>query len=328
MSRVITQSEIGTVLECPARWGFGFGALAGFPLEPKVAPIRMDEGTAWGAAVAVFHTQALAVGVEAAGRAGVVALEETLGRIAERAMAAGVYDNEVHTATLEKLVPLFSYYCVTTKPLNLIETERVVRYPLADGWWYEGRLDGIHEDADGNKWVVEFKLRSNLTPLEQIVLWRQIRWYALALRDEIGFVRGVIVDEGWNGKIEPVKYNKDGKVSAIQSCPLEDYMAALREHGNQPPNDNTVERLARRRWHQRHEIILTDDEYADAEAEVRSASRMVWMYDSGQLLPLRHPGPTRCPGCQFKDICPTPNDTRLRDALYRPNTYVQQAATT
>ena len=325
MTRIITQSEIGTVLECPARWGFNFGTLAGFPIEPKVEPIRLDEGSAWGAAVATFHSLVMRQGVEAAGRAGVVALEEKLDRYAQRAMEAGIYDNEEHTAILDKLIPLFAYYCTTTTPLNLVQAERVVRYPLADGWDYEGRIDGIHQDEDGWIWIVEFKLRDRLTPLEQIVLWRQIRWYSLALRHEIGEVRGVIVDEGHNTKIEPVRHNKDGKVSAVQSCTLEEYMAALRERGNQPPNDNTVERLARKQWHQRHQIVLTDEEYADAEAEVRSAARMVWMYDSGQLLPLRHPGPTRCPGCRYKGICPNPTDERLRDALYRPNTYNVQA---
>jgi hypothetical protein len=324
--RIFSQSEIGTLLECPAKHGFAHGNLAGFPIEAKVKPIKLRQGTAWGRAVAVFHSLVHDRGVEAAGQEGARQLEASLAADAAAAEAAGTYDAEEHQEILANMLPLFSYYCVTTTPLMLTRMENEVTLPIGNGWAYRARFDGIHTDPDGNLWLVEFKFREDLTPYEQIVLWRQLRWYALAYQAEAGVpIYGVIVDEGHNTKMGEIKYNKDGKVSAIQTCTLEDYLTACRTR-NTVPNENTVRRLTTKKWHARHEIHFRPDELEEALEEIMSTARLIWMYENGTLLPIRNPGRSRCPGCQYNIICPNPKDSRLRDALYQPNRYIEQPA--
>lgn len=321
LGRPVTQSEIGQLLACPQKWSFGYGDVAGFPIQPRVTALRLREGRAWGAAVQQWHTTGA---IDAAAGALLASLDEDAAQMERE----GAFDHEEYDETKEKLIGALVHYAATAERLNLVGSEVELEMTHGDGWTYRCHLDGVHQDEDGYLWVVEFKLRGagSFTPLEQAVLWRQTRWYALALEasrpfDKISHeVRGVIIDERLNDAPKPVKFNKNGDVSATQTCMLEEYMHACAVRG-QTPHMPTVERLSAKIWQQRHTILFRPDELDDALRELESAASLVALYAGHSLRPIRVPG-KQCGYCEFSELCPTPRDERLRDALYRPTEMV------
>lgn len=316
----ITQSEIAQLLQCPAKWGFGYGDLAGFAIRPKAPALRLREGRAWGAAVQAFHTRT--PGSDPVVRAHDV-LVTSLMDDAAFMESHGVGNDEEYQETVERMREMLIHYCATVPRLNLVGSEVELEVAHSDGWTYRCHLDGIHQDEDGYLWVVEIKLRTpgNFAPLEQVQLWRQVRWYALALEEKFDSerlrqVRGVIVDERLNAAAKPVAYNKNGSVSATQSCLYEEYMQACASLG-QEPHPPTVARLQAKVWQQRHEVYFRPDEMRDALYELESAATLLSLYHDHRLRPIRNPG-RQCATCAFLDICVDPKDERLRDALYVP----------
>lgn len=331
LGRPVTQSEIGQLLACPQKWSFGYGDVAGFPIQPRVTALRLREGRAWGIAVQVWHTTGA---IDAAAGALLASLDDDAAQMERE----GAFDHEEYDETKEKLLSALVHYAATAERLNLVGSEVELEMTHGDGWTYRCHLDGIHQDEDGYLWVVEFKLRGagSFTPLEQAVLWRQVRWYSLALMHsdhplairyrtlpeayEDNLVRGVIIDERLNDAPKPVKFNKNGDVSATQTCMLEEYMHACAVRG-QTPHMPTVERLSAKIWQQRHTILFRQDELDDALGELESAASLVALYGNHSLRPIRVPG-KQCGYCEFSELCPTPRDERLRDALYRPTEMV------
>lgn len=328
----ISQSEIAQLLRCPAQWGFGYGDLAGFPLKPKTTALRLREGRAWGQAVQAWHTRE--PGTDPIVRAH-EALLTSLNDDAAFMHTHGVLDEEEFAQTMARMQEILVHYCATQPRLNLIGSEVELEMPHVDGWTYRCHLDGIHQDEDGYLWVVEFKLRTPgaFTSLEIVQLWRQVRWYALALEatngtEEIRFyngepteivrreIRGVIVDERLNDAPNPVRYNKNGSVSATQSCLYEEYERACMML-NQPMHEPTVQRLQAKVWQQRHEVYFRPDEMRDALYELESAATLLSLYHNHRLRPIRNPG-RQCATCAFLPLCPDYTDARLRDALFTP----------
>jgi CRISPR/Cas system-associated exonuclease Cas4 (RecB family) len=314
----ITQSMVASLLQCPAKFSFEYGDMAGFPIRPKVPALRLREGRAWGEAAQRYHAYALSDHPRAVSEAtrGIV---EMLEEDAQAMRDAGMWDETEHDETVAKMFDILAHYCATSEPLNLIQREHELSLVFPD-FTYQCHIDGVHQDPDGGIWIVEFKLRGagRMTPLDQIQLWRQIRWYALSYGVNYGQpVRGVIVDERLNDAPKPVRYNKDGAVSATQSCTYEAYLAACAER-RQMPHDPTSDRLLAKTWHQRHELILTADEMEDARIELGSAAKLTGLYRDHELAPIRNPGPL-CATCAYNVICPSPSDDRLREAMYAPN---------
>lgn len=324
LTRPISQSEVADLMQCPARWGFAYGSLAGHPIRPMHTALRLREGRAWGAAVQAWHTPGPDE-MRRAYNALLDSLEDDQAFMERHGQGA---DEEEFAATLEKLKGALVQYCATAQRLNLVGSEVDLRMWLDDpSWEYVCHLDGIHEDEDGWLWIVEFKLRDpgNFVPLEVIQLWRQVRWYALALRANrpAANIRGVIVDERLNGAPKPVRLNKNRSVSAVQSCMLEEYLAACDgdpRYGGIPtePNEKTVAQLTAKVWQQRHMVLFTDEEMQDALEELFSAGKLIDLYADDTLKPIRNPSPRNCNHCSFRDICPDPKDERLRDSLYVP----------
>jgi hypothetical protein len=336
VSAPLTQSEVATLLQCGAKWSFAYSDLAGFPIRSKVTAPKLREGRAWGAAVQAWHTRLPnEIGHAPAVRAH-EALMEFLNRDAQEMDRYGALDEREYEETRTRMSAALVHYMATATRLNLVGSEVELDLPHADGWTYRCHLDGVHQDEDGYLWVVEFKWRPSgrFTNLEQIVLWRQVRWYALALANQREFipeprdpvtqpswcypeVRGVIVDERLGDAPNPVRFNKNGSVSATQSCLLEEYLYEC-EIRKQSPHPPTVERLKAKTWQQRHEVLFREDELDDALRELEAAETLVRLYRSHALKPIRHPGQW-CSGCQFLPICADPSDVELRNALYEPN---------
>ena len=328
-----SQSETAALLACPMRWAFAYGDVAGFPLRAKAPALRLREGKAWGAAWASFHA-AVPDSLESAGARAGSAMIAQLDLDAAAMEREGMFDPEEYDEARERLVGALAHYASTATRLNLIGAEVEIDLPHADGWVYRCHIDGVHQDEEGYLWVAECKWRpgGKFTSLAEIVLWRQVRWYAIALAEgiiqnaeagplwnrEVAGIRGVIVDERLGDAPNPVRYNKNGDVSATQSCTLEQYMNACAAQ-QQVPHPPTIERLGQKVWQQRHEVVFRADELDDALHELESAATLVTLYQRKTLRPLRVPG-RQCATCQFLDICPTPNDSRLRDSLYIPAT--------
>lgn len=333
MANVISQSMVGDLLSCSQKWAFAWGDIAGFPIRAKTPALVLREGRAWDRGAKVFHSSKKST-EEAVGDA-YAAILGSLEEDADEMVKWGSFDEEEYQTALEKLKGALVQYAATTPRLNLVASEVLLEVPFSDGFVYRCHLDGVHQDEDGALWVVEFKWRKRLTPLDQIVLWRQIRWYAMALEQGPATalnllssgVCGIIVDERLNGAPTPVKVNKDGSISATQSCTLEEYLDACQWPQNYggtrvtTPNERTVGLLGQKVWQARHEILLRSDEMMDAVRELESAAKLIDLYRRRELLPIRNPG-SQCASCSYRDLCPTPDDHRLRDTIFVRNDWV------
>jgi hypothetical protein len=311
--RLISHSETSALLTCQHRWDFQYGfQLAGSSLKSKDTPLQLREGRAWGAAVAAHHTGAdLADCMTAA--------VESLEADADRQREFGMFIQEEYDESVLRLSALIEHYRADNPPLGIekLEHEIVVPIPSRSGRQDSNRyklqtyFDGILTDEAGRVWIIEFKLRKQLSALQQIVLSRQIRWYAWAYRKETGVEpAGVIVDERLNALPKPVKLNKNGSVSKVQSCTVAEYLEAGGD------DEEVLEKLRTKRWSQRESILLTTAEIDEAGQQLVSAGQQIRDFDTADRYPVRNPSPLYCPGCQFRDACPNPNDDELIDALF------------
>lgn len=318
MPRSISHSEASTALDCQAKHAFAYtGHLTGGnALKSKTTHILLRQGRAWGAAAAAFHAE----GPENAR----VALQIHLSLDAADQQAAGIYVEAEHTEIEAHLTGLLDDYMrvVDRLPIDRLEHEIQVAAPARTGrrastrYRFQGFFDGVHTDAQGRVWIVEFKLRKQLTSFEQIALSRQTRWYAWAYHAATGKdVAGVIVDERLNQAPSAVKVNQNGSPSKVQSCRLDDYVAAWQELGAQP-DEEIVAKLAARQWQSRHTVLFRPDELTEAGLQIASAANLINQLDTGALFPVRNPSRMRCPGCAYKSICQDPGDTELVDALF------------
>lgn len=319
MIRTISHTEVRALAICEAQHDFRYGGqLAGDALRPRSATPRMREGRAWGRAVATWHETGDA-------REAARALMHALAEDADEQRAAGVYETEVHAAMAARLGGILDHYVTTTEPLPLTEPEHDIVVPIpsrtgrraSSRYRFAGFLDGIHTDADGRHWIVEFKLRATLSSFEQLALDRQGRRYAWAWQQRTGEpVAGVIYDERLAEAPKAPKVLASGKVSTDkrQITTPELYAAACMDAGQDPDLD-TMQALAARRWQQRERIIFRPDELAETGAELVALAQRVGDLDNGRL-PIRTPHPAHCRGCSFREICPNPHDRPLVDANF------------
>jgi hypothetical protein len=216
-------------------------------------------------------------------------------------------------------------------------------------------FDGLHADEDGRMWIVEFKLRGKLSSLEQIANSRQIRYYAWAWFVETGQrVAGVIVDERLNEVPKPARWVKPRKKGeGIEVVPdraaelgapySEKELEAFGQKGVQArripseakdqlttpdlyeeacldagigPSIEVMEALEARRWQQRVPIFLTEREIDEAGEELVSLARQIQRLDAHEVYPVRDVRAQNCNGCRFREVCNTPGDTDLVDALF------------
>jgi CRISPR/Cas system-associated exonuclease Cas4 (RecB family) len=353
MKRDISYTEQAMLLTCQAQWDFNYGGyLAGTALRSKETPIILREGRAWGRAVAALHA-AKEDHLDAA----IVVLAEVLEEDAEEQREAGFYDPDAHRETVAKLRAVLEQYAEEVEQIGIdrLEHELFVPLPSRSGSGDSNRyrlqvlFDGIHVDSEGRTWLVEFKLRNELSAYSLIANSRQIRYYAWAWERETGEpVTGVIVDERLNASPKPpkIKNGKKGegreevieveikdketgevtgtKPKTVWRVPSTDkaqittpelYEAACEEYGVEPDAE-MVESLRTRRWSQREAIFLTPTEIAESGKELVSLGRQIAQIDAGQIYPVRNVKPQNCRGCRFREICNAPQETELVDALF------------
>lgn len=320
MIRPISHSEASTALDCQSKHAFAYtGRLTGgYALKPKSVAPQLREGRAWGAAVAAWHS------TDGDVDRAMVALEATLSLDAADQQEAGVYDPDEHRAMHLYLQALLSDYIAHTDLIRLDRLERELMVPIpsrtgvrdSNRYRLQAFVDGIHVDDEGRDWIVEFKLRKQLTKFELIAKARQTRWYAWAWRKETGReVAGIILEERLNATPKVVALNKDGTPSKVQSCRPEAYEAAF-EGRDDEPDAEVVAKLQAKEWSKRHPLILTPRELDEAGRQLASVGSLIHQLDTGALYPVRNPSPMRCPGCAFRDICGDEGDTELVEALF------------
>lgn len=321
---MLSYSEVETAMTCWARWDFAYGGrLAGSTLRSKlVAPI-LSEGRAWGAAVAAWHASDDLTAPYVAHRALSESLSEDELEMREHGLPV---DPEARVEMEERLGAMLDHYMATAEPLpNLtrLEGEIVVAIPSRGGsrastkYRFQCFLDGF-TDADGEQWIVEFKLRRQLMGAEMIQKLRQPRWYAWALTTQTGVTpTGVIVDERLNDVPKPARILKSGKPSHAkdQLCTAEAYVEACLEAGEEPKLD-VVESLRARMWQHRVPLLFRDGEIEEAGRELVSAAKLIRDLDAGELMPVRNAGKAHCAGCRYREVCAEPQDELFVDSLF------------
>lgn len=337
-TRDISYSEITAALDCQAKHDFQYGdQLAGSSLKPKTDAPRLSQGKAWGAAVAAWHSnfrQGTLFAKAEAWAAGLEALVRSLDEAAERQKQHGLFDRDEYEETLARLTNMLEHYATTTEPLPLegLEDELYAPIPSRGGQRRSSKfklrtyVDGLIR-TDAGVWLVEFKLRVSLTPVDLIALSRQIRWYAWAYREVTGTpVVGVLVDERWNevpkrARLVKARRKVNGDYPLVPSHATnqittpELYVAACEER-HEDPKLETMEALGTRQWQQRQPVMFRESELEEAGREMVSAALQISMLDSGELYPLRNPKRPNCNGCRFKEVCPNPDDQSLIDVLF------------
>lgn len=322
--RLLSFTEIDTLLTCQAQHDFQYGdQLAGSSLRAKSTPPLLSAGRAWGAAVAAWHSHP---GVDGSGEAATQALKASLEADAAEQCEAGVYDPDEHRKQSINLMAILLHYTATVERVQMEPvTERRLLVPIPSR---TGRRDSSRyrliafldatESTDDGPWIDEFKLRNRLTPADMIVRSRQIRWYAWAYWQETG-VRpvGVWVNERLHQAPKPARVLASGKPSHAkdQLATAESYEALCLEH-EVDPVPTTVEHLRARKWQQRVPVMFRDRELEAAGQELVSAARLVAQMDSGALTPLRNVKRSTCDWCGYKEICESPRDDALVDALF------------
>jgi hypothetical protein len=316
--RLISQSEAGKALECQADWDFRYGGtLAGSALKPRLLKPVMDDGTAWGRAIAAWHAAPDPRYRYFLAR---TELEQALVDIrAERAKLGLPPDLEGEADRRARLEAILHDHDRNRRApalrIEAVERRLVVPIPAPGpaGWALDLYIDLVSVDEYGTPGIVENKLRTSLTS-GKLVVSRQVRWYAWAWREVYGKAPRVIVDERKNGVPSPgVTLKQDGTPAKRQSCGLAEYLEACRELGLEP-NADTVRSIERKRWHARHELYLTPDELDDAGREVASAALLILDLEAGRW-PIRNAG-RRCGGCFYRYVCNDPRDSELVDALF------------
>ncbi|CAB4197781.1 PD-(D/E)XK nuclease superfamily [uncultured Caudovirales phage] len=324
--RLLSYSEIETAMTCWARWDFAYGGrLAGDTLKSKsIAPILSD-GRAWGAGVAAWHaaTDSLLAPIQAHH-----ALSDSLDADEAEMHDHGIPVDQVQRLESEnRLGEMLDHYMATASPLpNLtrLEGEVIVAIPSRSGkhastrYRFQCFLDGF-TDADGEQWIVEFKLRRQLQQAALVQKSRQPRWYAWALTtSQNGHApTGVLIDERLNDVPKPARILKSGKPSHAkdQLCTSEDYVAVCLAADEQPKIE-IVEHLRTRQWQQRIPLLFRSGEIDEAGQDLVSAAKLIRDLDSGVLTPVRNASQFHCGGCRYREVCAEPSDKLFVDSLF------------
>ena len=325
MSRSVSYSEINSVQTCFRRHDLQYvGHAAGSALKPRSVGRRLTEGRAFGAAVAEFHAHGAEMfAAWDAHQALTAALTEDFDQMVQ---AGAFVAADAVTEAQARVGAVLDHYMELAVPIQLTRLEDPFDVPIrsrsggrsSSRYRFTGRIDGFAPDEYGHRWIVEFKLRGQLTPAWLIAMQPQTRYYGVALAHEWGEAPvGVIVEERLNEAPHPARVLKNGKPSTdrqqLTTGAL--YRQACAEAGADADED-----LARffdaRQWQQRVPILFRPGELEEAAGELTGAARLIHQLDTGEIPPLRNVSRIHCGGCQFREICAAPRDTAYVDALF------------
>lgn len=227
--RLISHSEIETLQDCALRWEFSYSdRLLGFSIATRDPNVYLRRGKAWGRGVARWHETG---SLDAADALMLASIEKD----AARQQAAGTYDADAHAELWTLLRGSLADYANTVERLNVHSPEFEINVPIpsrtgrrkSSRYRLQARLDNLAV-KDGETYIVEYKYRSSLSSLEDLLRSRQHRIYAWGYREQFGIeVRGTIIDERLAEIPSPVRFNGDGSVSRVQSCNPVEYVEAF-----------------------------------------------------------------------------------------------------
>lgn len=343
-SRALSYSEISMAMTCQARHAFAYtGHLTdGQTLKRRsIAPI-LSQGRAWGASVAAWHAfsdDPSLLGYWNPIQAKLAAHEALRASYAQDLLEQeelGVFlPAEQVAEQADDLGEILDHYMATATRLDgLTRLEGELNEPIpsrtgkrgSSRYRFQGYIDGFRRDHEDHEWIVEFKLRAGLTPLELLQLSRQIRWYAWARQRETGVpVVGCVVDERLNVAPKPprlvIKSRKKGETTygpshaKDQITTPELYISVCEEFGDEPKPE-TLDALKRRVWQQRQPILFRPGELEEAGRELVSAAKLVRDLDLGHLYPVRNAQLQLCRGCRFREACANPGDRLYLDVIF------------
>lgn len=314
--RSISFTEVSTMLRCQRQHAFKYtGHLTdGDVLSTKVDHVNLRMGRAWGKAMAAYHLKHEDGGSGSTAYAQ-QAITSSWAADAEQQREQGVYHQLDHEALEKRLHELVDVYAFENEgPLALENVERKLDLPVCtvDGerHSFTGYIDGSTKEGR-RLWLVEFKLRmgKSLSSKKQAVRNRQIRYYAWAYREQYGEPFGVLLDETVNDLPEPVRLNKDGAISKVQSCRPQAYIQAGGE------NKAVLAKLKSKDRTKRHRIIFRPGELDANYKELCSAADQIHRLDREHVYPIASPSPL-CRYCDFDDICDDPGDDAYIDTMF------------
>jgi len=314
---------------CEARWDFRYGGhLAGHTFRPLEVGPYLSQGRAWGQAVAAWHSWNGDT-IESRLHAHRVLIETFMEDVHHQRERWVMVPNERIALTLEHLGAMLDDYMSTAEKLGgLIRLEHEYLLPIpsktgkssSNRWRFQGFIDGFVVDGNGHDWLVEFKLRTQLTPVRIMRRSRQVRFYAWARQRETGRpIAGVIVDERLNQSANPVQIvggkakRPSENVSQITTVRL--YRDACAALGTEP-TDKMLTALGARQWGQRISVPFRPSQLEEAGRELVSAAQKILELDSGRRYPLRNAQKRLCSWCDFDAICDEPTDDLYAKTLY------------
>jgi hypothetical protein len=324
--RLLSYSEIQTALTCWAQWDFKYGGrLAGSTLKKKETAAQLVEGTAWGAAVAAWHSHGgeLFATWEAHN-----ALNQAIADSAAQAAEVGFpVPAEEQMEMGLKLGAMLDHYATIAEPLpnfGRIEAEIVVGVPSrgqsarsSTRYRFQAFLDGFSDD-DG-AWLVEFKLRGRLTKIDLMLRQPQPKLYAWAYFRETGQMpSGVYVEERLNAIPKPAALTEKGRKPSHkkeQMTTPELYADLCHEFGEMPKLE-VMDYLRARPWQQRIPLSYRPSEIEGAGRDLVSAAKLIRDLDSGELTPIRNAQRSNCDYCRFSEICTEPTDSLFVESLF------------
>jgi hypothetical protein len=235
-----------------------------------------------------------------------------------------------------RLGEILGHHMATVDPLvglTMLEAELNVPIPSRGGrrgsnkYRFHCYLDG-HVEKDGHPWIVEFKLRDNLTPRNLIERQPQYRWYAVAYALTYGIKGpvGILIDETLSVAPQPARIvnakrkgeGVDGKTvsHAVNQITTPDiYEAACREYGVEPLPETSAA-FATRQWHHRVPLVFTPAELREGALELVTAAKLIRDLDSGDHYPIRNGKRANCNNCKFVGLCMDPRNNYLVDSLF------------
>ena len=323
LPRSISPTEIESVNTCEAQHDFRYvGRLAGHTFKAKTIGPLLSQGKAWGQAVAAWHSW---YGDTPLARMNAqhVLRETFLNDVTVQRLNGVFVAPELIVESLDRLGTMLDDYMEREdklEGLTRLEHEYLVPIPSRSGkgssnrWRFQGFIDGFVVDGNGYEWLVEFKLRSRLTPAQIIRRSRQVRFYAWARRKETDRqIAGVIVDERLNDIAKPVKVvggaSRRPSEEVAQRTSERLYREACAALGTSP-SEKMLGALRARVWGNRVAIPFRPSELDEAGRELVSAAEKIRELDMGHRYPLRNAKAMICRFCDFNDICDNPRDDR------------------
>jgi hypothetical protein len=261
---------------------------------------------------------------------GLQALNATLDEDAVKQRKLGFYDRAEHHDMAVRLAAMLWHYATTIVPLNVFSPELEMRVPLpsrsgkglSNRYVFHGYLDALTDSYPGHEgrlFVVEYKLRDQLTKREQVVRGQQYKRYAWAAERALGErIAGVIVDERLNAVPKPARWVKGRKKGeglvpghAKDQLTTRELYEEICAQAGVDVDPETAVALGQRKWQDRHPLIFRRSEIEEAGRELVSAGQLIPQLDSGALFPVRNSSPRLCNGCRYSEICATPDDADL-----------------